>query len=486
MRTLSSTLVAVLLTGGFGLAVGCDREPEPGPGKSRSEPVEEPRSPVEPESEPPPSPARGPKTQALAPPPQNVQPVAPAPGLDRVDELVHAQAADVIALRRKIHEHPELGERETATAAMVGEHLEALGLEVRTGVAKTGVVGILEGGKPGPVVAWRADMDALPIKEETGLTFASTREDEYEGQSVGVMHACGHDVHVSVAMGIASVLANPTVRAELPGKVMFIFQPAEEGVPGGGSHGAKLMLEEGLFRKPKPDAVFGFHVHPDFEVGEIAVRPGGIMAATDRFEILIKGKQAHGAYPQSSVDPVVAASQIVGALQTIASRNVDTRDTVVVTVGKVVAGNRYNIIPETALLVGTVRTHDGAVQDMVHRRLRDLVTDIASGFGATAEITIDKLTPITVNDPTLLSRMQGVLSSAVDGRIVQPRPNMVGEDFAFYGREAPALFYFLGVANQSRGITEALHTSRFNVDEGAIEVGLRAGTHLLLSYLHGG
>lgn len=419
------------------------------------------------------------------PPAAGVEPLPAAPELGSVDAAIASGREDVVAIRRRLHAAPELGERENETSALVVEQLRAYGLEIRTGIGKTGVVGVLKGGEPGPTIAWRADMDALPITERTGLPFASEKKDTYEGQSVGVMHACGHDMHTAIALGIARVLAKESVRARIRGSVVFVFQPAEEGVPEPGAHGAELMLAEGVFDSPRPAAILGLHVHPDHDVGEVAVRAGGIMAATDRFEVEIDGKQSHGAYPQQSVDPIVTASQVVMALQTIASRNVDTRDTVVLTVGKVAAGNRFNIIPSHAELVGTVRTHDEGVQALVHRRMADVVDHVARGFGATARLHIDKLTPVTYNDPELLGRLQGVLAVATRDRVVETRPNMAGEDFAYYTREVPGVLYFLGVSRPGAKAPAALHTPEFNPDEGALEVGVRTGAYLLLSYLHG-
>ena len=409
---------------------------------------------------------------------------SPSTGEGAVDAAVTRLLPRIVQARRTIHANPELGEREQQTAEYIAAWLSELGLEVRRGVGLTGVVGVLTGGRPGGVVAYRADMDALPIAERTGLPYASTKTDTWDGAEVGVMHACGHDVHMAVALGVAAVLADPAVRAELAGTVLFVFQPAEEGLPGGGVHGAERMLAEGVFDDPRPSAVFGMHVNPRLALGQVALVPGGAMAAVDRFDIQVVGRQTHGAYPQAGIDPIVVASHIVVALQTIPSRNVDTMDAVVLSVGKVAAGNRFNVIPETAALLGTIRTHDEAVQERVHERMRVLVEATAEAFGATAELTIQKITPVTVNDPRLVERMRPSLVAAVgvDG-LVAERPHMGGEDFAFFAREVPGLYYFLGVADPDKGPAAMIHTPEFSPHEGALEVGVRASTRLLFDYL---
>jgi amidohydrolase len=403
------------------------------------------------------------------------------------DELVAALARAeprVVAIRRAIHAHPELGEREHATAELVARELESLGLEVRRGIAGTGVVGILRGKQPGRVAAWRADMDALPIREETGLPFASTRTDDWGGATVGVMHACGHDLHVAIGLGVARVLADPSVRAGLAGTVLFVFQPAEEGLPDPGAHGARRMLEEGLFADPRPDFAFGLHANPLLEVGTVSAIPGPALAAVDNFRIVVRGKAAHGANPDKGVDPIVAASSLVLALQTIASRSIDTHELVVVTVGRFSAGNRPNIIPETAELEGTLRTHADPVRAQVLRRVEELAHGIAQAHGASAEVELRSITPATVNDPELTLRMGPVLESALGrGSLVAERPHMGGEDFAFVAAEVPSLYFFLGVRDPARGEPALLHTSRFDPDERALAVGTRAAVHVLIEAL---
>ncbi len=390
----------------------------------------------------------------------------------------------VVEARRSIHAHPELGERELRTAALVAEQLTSFGLEVRTGIGGTGVVAVLTGGRPGAVVAYRADMDALPIREQTGLAFASTRTDTWDGKEVGVMHACGHDMHTAIGLGVAGVLASDEVRPNLPGRVVFLFQPAEESMPDPGLHGAARMLADGAFEDPRPAAVFGLHVNPLLALGTASAIPKGAMAAVDRFTIAIQGKQAHGAYPHAGIDPVVVASHVVTALQTIVSRNVDTHEPVVVTVGKIEAGNRFNIIPDTAELVGTIRTHDETVQALVHRRLEALATGIAASFGATATVTIDRVTPVTWNDPELVERMRPSFERALGpGQLVPERPHMGGEDFAFFAREVPGLFWFLGVSDFSKGRPTLVHTPTFAPEEDALVFGVGTSVQLLVDWL---
>ena len=411
--------------------------------------------------------------------------LVPARNADAVDDALAAVEARVVELRRTIHAHPELGERERETAALVAGHLRALGLEVREQVAVTGVVGVLRGGRPGPVVAYRADMDALPVTEETGLPFASTRTDVWGGKEVGVMHACGHDLHTAIGLGVASVLAAPAVRAELPGTVLFLFQPAEEGMPGQELFGARRMLVDGAFDDPRPSAAFGLHVDPSLALGEVAVVPGGAMAAVDRFTIEIEGRQTHGAYPHKGVDPIVAGSQIVVALQTIASRNVNTLLPVVVTVGRFESGNRYNIVPGHASLEGTIRTYDDEVQAFVHRRVEEIATGVATSLGATARVAIERITPATINDPALVERMRPVFGQPGTGTLVPHDPQMGGEDFAWFAREVPGFYYLLGVSDPADGEPAMIHTPRFDPEEGALAVGVATSVRLLLGYLRG-
>ncbi|MDP6538295.1 MAG: amidohydrolase [Planctomycetota bacterium] len=402
----------------------------------------------------------------------------------RLERAVAESLEATVAWRRDIHAHPELGEREERTASLVARQLESLGLEVRTGVGGTGVVALLRGGRPGALCAWRADMDALPVTEATGLPYASRVTDEWGGAQVGVMHACGHDVHTAVALGAATVLARKDVRERLRGAVLFLFQPAEEGHPGPGLHGAARMLAEGAFEPHRPEAVFGLHVSPSLPVGSVAAMPGGVMAAVDRLKIEVHGRQAHGAYPEDGVDPIVAASGVVLALQTIASRTVSTHERVVVTIGKFDAGNRFNIIPATAELLGTVRTHDEGVQERVHRRIREVAEGTAAAMGARAEVTIERVTPVTVNDPELLVGVRASLARVVgEEHLRVERPHMGGEDFAFFAREVPGCYFFLGTTLPGTEPPGRIHTPTFAPDEGAIEVGLRCATGLVADWL---
>jgi amidohydrolase len=393
----------------------------------------------------------------------------------------------VIAWRRDIHQNPELGNREYRTAGIVAEHLRSLGLdEIRTDVAHTGVVGVLRGGRPGPVVGLRADMDALPVTELADLPFASTVTTEYNGQEVGVMHACGHDVHTAALMGAASVLAG--MRQDLAGTVVFLFQPAEEGAPRGEEGGAELMIAEGAVESPRPDAYFGLHTSP-FPTGLLGWRSGGIMASADEFTITVIGKQTHGAAPEMGVDPIVVASQIVLALQTIPSRQVAAINPVVVTVGKIEGGVRFNIIPESVKLDGTIRTHDPRVQEDVHARIRRTAEGIAASAGATAEVEIRRLYPVTYNDPDLvgvaLSSLQRVVS---EEGLIQIPPLMVAEDFSFFAQQAPGFYFMLGVNAPGVGYGEAAsnHSPYFYVNEDALEIGVRALATLAVDYMERG
>ena len=310
----------------------------------------------------------------------------------------------VITWRRDFHQNPELGNREFKTAEKIAAHLRSLGIEVQTGVAKTGVVGILKGGKPGPVVALRADIDALPIKERVNIPFASKAMGEYNGKIVPVMHACGHDTHTAILMGTAEILAS--IKSELKGTVKFIFQPAEEGPPEGEEGGAKLMVKEGVLENPKVDVIFGLHINAQTEVGKIKYRPKGTMAASDLYTIKINGKQTHGAYPWLGIDPITTAAQIIMGIQTIVSRNLNiTESAAVISVGQINAGVRSNVIPEELTMTGTIRSLDSKVQDMMHSRLKKVVSSIAESAGATAEIKITNQTLITYNDPLLTEKM---------------------------------------------------------------------------------
>ena len=325
-----------------------------------------------------------------------------AAGQGRFDVAIERVLPRITEIRHRIHANPELGNREVETAALVADHLRGLGLDdVRTGIAHTGVVAVLRGGRPGPVVAVRADMDALPVTEATDLPFASTKRTTYLGQEVGVMHACGHDIHTAVQLGVASILSG--MQAEVPGTVVFVFQPAEEGPPPGEEGGAKLMLEEGVFHDPRPEAVFGLHASAHADVGRVAYTPGGALAAVDHFRATIRGRQAHGAAPHLGIDPVVMAAQAVTALQTIRSRNLSPLAPSVITVGLIRGGTRFNIIPGEVRLEGTVRTYDPDVQDTVERRMREILDGITRAGGGSFELDYDRVVPVTINDRTLTS-----------------------------------------------------------------------------------
>lgn len=408
----------------------------------------------------------------------------------RVDVEVDRAAPAIIELRHRIHQNPELGNRELETAALVAEHLRSLGLEVQTGVAHTGVVAVLRGGRPGPVVAVRADMDALPVIERTDLPFRSTKRDSYLGQEVGVAHACGHDIHTAVQLGVASVLA--ALRKDLPGTVKFIFQPAEEGPPPGERGGAELMMEEGVLENPRPSAIFGLHSWPQNQVGQVGYTPGPALAAVDHFVIQIRGKQSHGAYPHLGVDPVVMASQAVMALQTIRSRNLPPLEPSVVTVGIIRGGERFNIIPETVHLEGTVRTYNKEVRNEVERRMREILDGVtragggSGGSGGSYELEYRRQGPAVINDPALAAKMRPTLQRALGpGNVIDSEPTMGGEDFAYFANAIPGFYFWLGVVKP--GTTSGgLHTPEFRGDDSAIPVGMRVMSNLLVDYLRTG
>lgn len=397
-----------------------------------------------------------------------------------LDTRIESVLPSVVNWRRDFHEHPELSNQEFRTAKIVADHLRSLGMEVETEVAHTGVVGTLRGGD-GPVVALRADMDALPVTELVDLPFASKAKGIYQGREVGVMHACGHDNHVAILMGVAEVLAG--MGDELPGTVKFIFQPAEEGTPDGSVGGAELMLMEGAFENPRPDVVFGLHVFP-FPVGTIATRPGGLMASSDRHQITIKGKQTHGAVPWAGVDPIVTASQVVLGLQTIVSRQVDaTLTPSIVTVGRIEGGVRNNIIPESVELEGTIRTFDAATRTDIHTRIRRTAENIAEAAGATADVVIDQGYGVTRNDPTLFRQMAPTLETVAGDRFIEATQTTTAEDFAYFANEVPGLFLFLGVAPDDPSLIHPNHSPRFYADERALPVGIEALTSMTLDYM---
>ncbi|HKA13430.1 MAG TPA: amidohydrolase [Myxococcota bacterium] len=403
---------------------------------------------------------------------------------DAVDRAARAVEPQVIAWRRDIHEHPELANREVRTAALVAKQLKKLGLAVRTKVAHTGVVAVLRGTAAHPVVALRADMDALPVTEETGLPFASRVRTTYQGQEVGVMHACGHDAHTAILLGVAEVLAG--VRDRLPGTVLFVFQPAEEGAPPGERGGASLMLEEGAFDDPVPDVVYGLHVTSFYHFGEIGLVPGAAMASSDRLTIAVKGRSTHAAYPWKGVDPIPVAAQIVLALEALPARQVDARIPSVVSFGAIQGGVRHNIIPDQVELSGTIRALAPDVREQLHERIRRTARAIAEAAGATADVVIDDGNPVTWNDPDVALRIRPTLERvAGPERVIQPLPWTGAEDFAFYLNRVPGAFFFVGIdpPGVDPANAEPNHSPRFTLDEAALEVGVRALAHLAVDTL---
>ncbi len=403
--------------------------------------------------------------------------------------LAAAVDADVLAWRRDIHQNPELGNREVRTSALVAGHLRALGFEdVRTGIATTGVTAVLRGGKPGPRIALRADMDALPVTERTGLPFASKATAEFRSETVGVMHACGHDAHTAILMGVAQ--AHSTVREDLSGEILFIFQPAEEGPPDGEEGGAEEMLRQGIFERFKPEAVFGLHVFSTLNAGTVGYRSGPLMAASDRFNIVIKGRQTHGSRPWGGVDPIVAAADVIGTAQTIVSRRQNiSKQPVVVSFGAIKGGIRYNIIPDEVELVGTIRTFDEGMRQQVFADLRNVAEKVAAAHGATAiaQVPDTKGNPVTVNHPALTARMVPSLEKAVGAaNVVEMDLNMGAEDFSYYAREVPGFFFFVGATPPGQDPLKAPsnHSPEFFLDEQALKVGTRAMLQVALDYLH--
>lgn len=401
-----------------------------------------------------------------------------------IDRLAPQVETKVVAWRRDFHQNPELSNREFRTAGIIAEELRRMGLEVRTGVAHTGVIGLLRGAKAQPVVALRADMDALPVTEELDLPFASRVRTTYRGQEVGVMHACGHDAHMAILLGVAEVLTR--MKAKLPGTVKFIFQPAEEGAPEGEQGGAALMIAEGALENPRPSAIFGLHVFP-FPAGSIAYCPGPAMAAVDELRITVKGRQTHGASPWRGVDPVVVSAQIILGLQTIISRQVNlTEAPAIVTVGSIHGGVRNNIIPDKVELWGTIRSFGEQTREELHKRISRMASSIAEAAGAQAEVQIIRGYPVLVNDPELTRRMLPVLDRiSVGGKATQVPPKTTAEDFAYFAQEIPGLFINLGVAPRDADPDTVAenHSPRFFVDESALMVGVRALAHLAVAYL---
>ncbi len=409
---------------------------------------------------------------------------------DKIRLAIKTKAAviepKVIAWRRDIHEHPELGNREVRTSALIAKHLQSLGLEVKTGVAKTGVVGILKGDLPGPVIALRADMDALPVEEKNDLPFASKVKTTYNGAEVSVMHACGHDTHVAMLMGAAEVLAS--MKKELKGTVKFIFQPAEEGAPVGEEGGAELMVKEGVLESPKVDAIFGIHISSVAEAGKITYRPGGTAASVNDVKITVVGKPSHGAAPWTSVDPILVASQIVTSLQSIVSRNVNiVNNAAVVTIGSIHGGNRSNIIPEKVEMMGTIRTLSAEDEKMVTNRVREIATLTAQAAGATAIVELPYSThyPVTFNNLALTARMLPSLTrTAGDNNIILTPPITGSEDFSFFAEKVPGLFFSLGGLKKGQDPKTAgpHHTPSFYIDESGLVVGVNAFCNLVFDY----
>jgi amidohydrolase len=398
--------------------------------------------------------------------------------------------ADLVAWRRDFHQHPELSNREQRTAAKVAEHLRSLGLSPTTGVAGHGVVAIVRGALPGPKIALRADMDALPVTEQTGLPFASKATTQFNGQTTGVMHACGHDAHTAILLGIADALV--AMRERLPGEVMLVFQPAEEGVPPGETGGAPQMLAEGLFKTFKPEAMFGLHVFSTLQAGQLGVRSGPLMAASDRFTITVKGRQTHGSRPWGGIDPVAAAADIVGSAQTIVSRRTDiARLPAVVTFGTIHGGIRFNIIPEEVVLSGTIRTFDPKVREAIFADLRNVATHVAAAHGAQVDAKVPDAegNPVTVNDAALTARMRPSLEAVAGaGNVVEPPLQTGAEDYSYFAQQVPSMYFYVGAT--AKGVDPATapsnHSPKFVLDESALDLGMRAMLQVTLDYLHGG
>ena len=390
----------------------------------------------------------------------------------------------VIAWRRHIHQNPELGNREVNTAKMIADQLRKLGIETRTGIAKTGVVGILKGASPGPVIGLRADMDGLPVTERVDVPFKSIVKAEYNGQTVGVMHACGHDTHVAMLLGTATVLAG--MKDKLKGTVVFIFQPAEEGPPAGETGGAPDMVREGVMDNPKIDAIFGIHINSATEIGTIKYKSGSTMAASDWFSIKVKGKQTHGAYPWAGIDPIAVATQIYTGLQMIVARQSELpKAPVVITVGRINGGVRENIIPEELTMAGTIRTLDSDMQIEVHEKIRRTATKIAESMGATAEVSIDRKTPVTYNTPDLVKKMLPSLEKAAGKANVNEAPWVTGaEDFAFFREKAPAFYFFVGGMPKGSDPSKvpAHHTPDFFIDDSRLDVGIKAFCNIVFDF----
>lgn len=409
---------------------------------------------------------------------------------DKLKEKINISAdkieAKTISWRKDIHQNPELGNNEKRTAKIIADHLRWLGIEVKEGVGKTGVIGILKGAKPGKCIALRADMDALPIIENPNLPYASKIKSTYNGKEVGVMHACGHDTHVAMLMSVAEILSG--MKNEIKGTVKFIFQPAEEGPPEGEEGGAPLMIKEGAMENPKVDAIFGLHIESDIEVGKIEYKPGAFMASSDWFTIKVNGKGSHGADPWKGIDPIAISAQIINGLQTIVSRQLElTKAPAVITVGKIEGGVRNNIISETCTMYGTIRTLDGKMQKDIYEKIRKMATNIAEASGATAEITIDTKTLVTYNDPELVKSFIPSLQKAAGAENVKERTWVTGaEDFSYFGEKAPAFFFYLGGMPKGNDPQKAPphHTAAFFVEDSGMKTGIKAFCNIVFDYLN--
>ena len=405
---------------------------------------------------------------------QLAQATAAATREQQIAQAAEAMRARLVEQRRDFHMHPELSNREERTSRVVAEKLRALGLdEVKTGIAKYGVVAVLKGSRPGPVVAVRADMDALPIQE--------TIDVPYKSKNPGVKHACGHDVHTTVALGVAEVLSK--MRDQIAGSIKFIFQPAEEGAPQGEQGGANLMIKEGALENPRPLAIFGLHT-AGFEVGQVGYHSGPAMASSDRFTIKIRGKKSHGAQPQLGVDAIVIAAECVTAIQTIRSRRIDPLEPLVITIGTIKGGDRNNIIAEEVTMEGTMRTLNDSVRTQALEMMRKTLLNLTSAYGAKFELSVDDSNPVTYNDPQLVEKTLPTIRRVLgDANVVAQKPLMPAEDFSYYQKVIPGFFYFLGVGNKAKGLMPAWHTSDFDVDEESLVIGVKVMSNVLLDYL---
>ncbi len=399
----------------------------------------------------------------------------PAARAQAIAQAAEAMRPQLIAQRRDFHIHPELSNREERTSRVVAERLRALGLEeIKTGVGKYGITALLKGRLPGPVIAVRADMDALPILEVGSAS--------YKSQNPGVMHACGHDVHIAVGLGVAEVLSK--MRDQIAGTIKFIFQPAEEGAPAGEEGGAPFMIKEGAMENPRPQVIFGLHVMPAYQVGQIAYNSGPAMASSDQFTITIRGKKAHGAYPHESIDTVVVAAECVTALQTIRSRRINTMEPLVITIGSFHGGNRFNIIADEVVMEGTMRTLNEDVRRRAQEMMHTTLAGVTSAYGAKFELEFGNANPVTYNEPKLVEETLPTIRRVVgEANVITPPPQMGAEDFSAFQRVVPGFFFFLGGGNQAKGITAINHTPEFDVDEECLVIGVKTMTNVLLDYL---